>query len=82
VNTLLVRLSKLIKSYRRIDAETVALVGSVAKQLGCSIETALKFLLKIGRCPQEHGEGDEAYAARLEHRTRNPTPGVFGRRDP
>jgi hypothetical protein len=66
VSTLFGRLSNLIETYQRIDAETMALVRSFAKQFGCSIEVALKFLLKTGRYPQEDGEDDEAYAARLE----------------
>lgn len=56
----------MIGSYKRIDDETMAQVRSLAKQFGCSVETALKFLLKTGRYPQEAGEDDEAYAARLE----------------
>lgn len=56
----------MIDTYQRIDAETMALVRSFAKQFGCSDEVALKFLLKTGRYPQGADEDDEAYAARLE----------------
>lgn len=56
----------MIESYRRIDDKTSALVRSFAQHFGCSFEVALKFLLKTGRHPQEAGEDDEAYAARLE----------------
>ena len=44
----------------------MSLVQEFAHQYGCSDEIALKYLLKIGRYPQEAGEDDEAYAARLE----------------
>ena len=56
----------MIESYQRIDDETMAFLRAFAEQFGCSVETALKFLLKTGRYPQEAGEDDEAYAARLE----------------
>ncbi|SCY93692.1 hypothetical protein SAMN02927923_02938 [Microvirga guangxiensis] len=56
----------MIRSYQRIDDETMILVRSLAEQFGCSVEIALKFLLKTGRHPQEVGEDDETYAARLE----------------
>lgn len=56
----------MIESYQRIDDETMALVRLFAKRFGCSTETALKFLLKTGRYPQEPGEDDEAYAARVQ----------------
>ena len=56
----------MIESYQRIDDQTMWLVQQFAEQFGCSGEGALKFLLKTGRYPQEPGEDDEAYAARLE----------------
>jgi hypothetical protein len=56
----------MIESYQRIDENTMAQVRAFAEQFGCSVETALKFLLKTGRYPQQVGENDEAYAARLD----------------
>lgn len=63
----------MIESYQRIDEPTMALVRQFAEQFGCSVEVALKFLLKTGRHHQAPGEDDEAYAARLE---RLPDPRV------
>lgn len=56
----------MIETFRRIDEQIMILVRDFAEQYGCSDEAALKFLLKVGRYPQEAGEDDEAYAARLE----------------
>jgi hypothetical protein len=67
----------MIESYRRIDEQTMALVREFAQQFGCSDEVALKYLLKTGRYPQETGEDDEAYAARLEGL---PDPDVMAHR--
>jgi hypothetical protein len=63
----------MIEGFRRIDDQTMALVREFAQQYGCSNEVALKFLLKIGKYPQEDGEDDEAYAERLD---RLPDPDV------
>jgi hypothetical protein len=63
----------MIEGYRRIDDQTMGLVREFARQHGCSDEVALKFLLKIGKYPQEAEEDDEAYAARLN---RLPDPDV------
>jgi Zn-dependent peptidase ImmA (M78 family) len=67
----------MIESYQRIDEQTMALVREFAQQFGCSDEIALKFLLKIGKYPQEAYEDDEAYAARLD---RLPNPDVVAYR--
>ncbi len=56
----------MIETYQRIDVHTMALVREFAEHHGCSVEVALKFLLKTGRYPQKAGEDDEAYAARLD----------------
>ena len=56
----------MINGYLRIDEHTMSLVQTFAQQFGCSDEVALKFLLKLGKYPQESNEDDEAYAARLE----------------
>jgi hypothetical protein len=56
----------MIETYQRIDEQTMSLVQEFAHQHGCSDAVALKYLLKIGRYPQEADEDDEAYAARLE----------------
>lgn len=56
----------MIVTYQWLDEQTMSLVQEFARQYGCSDEFALKYLLKIGRYPQEAGEDDEAYAARLE----------------
>ncbi|PVE22723.1 hypothetical protein DC522_19470 [Microvirga sp. KLBC 81] len=63
----------MIESYQRIDEQTMSLVREFAQQYRCPDEVALKFLLKIGKYPQEAGEDDEAYAARLD---RLPDPDV------
>jgi hypothetical protein len=55
----------------------MSLVRQFAQQYGCSNEVALKFLLKVGKYPQEIGEDDEAYAARLD---RMPDPEVMADR--
>jgi hypothetical protein len=44
----------------------MSLVREIADQYGCSEEVALKYLLKVGKYPQEADENDEAYAARLD----------------
>ncbi|QRM35784.1 hypothetical protein [Microvirga sp. VF16] len=63
----------MIETFQRIDEQTMSLVSEFAQHYGCSNEVALKFLLKVGKYPQEDGEDDEAYAARLE---RLPDPDV------
>jgi hypothetical protein len=67
----------MIESYQRIDDETMSLVREFARNYGCTDEVALKFLLKIGKYPQEAGEDDDAYAARLD---RLPDPDVVAHR--
>ena len=67
----------MIETYRPIDVHTMALVREFAQRFGCSDQVALKFLLKVGRYPQEADEDDEAYAARLE---RLPNPDVVAHR--
>jgi hypothetical protein len=67
----------MIETYRHIDIHTMSLVREFAQQCGCSDQVALKFLLKVGRYPQEADEDDEAYAARLE---RLPDPDVVAHR--
>jgi hypothetical protein len=57
----------MIETYQRIDDQMMALVRDFAQQYRCSHEVALKFLLKIGKYPQESDEDDEAYAARLDN---------------
>jgi hypothetical protein len=64
----------MIDTYQRIDDQTMSLVREFAQNYGCSDEVALKFLLKIGKYPQEAAEDDEAYAARLDSL---PDPDVF-----
>ena len=66
----------MIETYQRIDKQTMSLVREFAQQYGCSDQVALKFLLKIGRHPQQPNEDDEAYAARLEQL---PDPEVIAR---
>ena len=56
----------MIIGYLRIDEHTMSLVRAFAQQIGCADEVALKFLLKLGKYPQESNEDNEAYAARLE----------------
>lgn len=51
---------------QRIDKDTLALIQSFSEQFGCSFDVALQFLLKTGRNPQEPGEDDESYAARIQ----------------
>ncbi|QRM35765.1 hypothetical protein [Microvirga sp. VF16] len=63
----------MIETFQRIDEQTMSLVRGFARQYGCSNEVALRFLLKIGKYPQEADEDDEAYAARLD---RLPDPDV------
>ncbi|MDF2972912.1 MAG: hypothetical protein K0R61_3362 [Microvirga sp.] len=67
----------MIETYQRINEQTMCFVRAFAQQYGCSDEVALKFLLKVGRYPQETDEDDEAYAARLE---RLPDPDVVAHR--
>ena len=67
----------MIETYQPIDVHTMPLVREFAQQYGCSDEVALKFLIKVGRYPQEADEDDEAYAARLE---RLPDPDVVAHR--
>jgi hypothetical protein len=56
----------MIETFQRIDDQTMSLVREFGRQYGCSDEVALKFLLKIGKHPQDADEDDEAYAARLD----------------
>ncbi|WP_114944810.1 hypothetical protein [Microvirga calopogonii] len=63
----------MIERFQRIDDQTMGLVGEFARQYRCSDEVALKYLLKIGKYPQEPGEDEEAYVARLD---RLPDPDV------
>jgi hypothetical protein len=63
----------MIETFQRIDEQTMFLVREFAQQYGCSNEVALKFLLKIGKYPQEADEEDDDYAARLQ---RLPDPDI------
>jgi hypothetical protein len=56
----------MIEGYRRINDQTMSLVREIADQCGCSEEVALKYLIKVGKYPQEADENDETYAARLD----------------
>jgi hypothetical protein len=56
----------MIETHQRIDIHTMALVREFAEHHGCSVEVALKLLLKTGRYPQKASEDDEADAARLD----------------
>jgi hypothetical protein len=67
----------MIEGYRRIDSRTMGLVREFARQYGCSDEVALIHLLKVGKYPQETGEDDEAYAARLD-RLSDPEVMTYG----
>jgi hypothetical protein len=53
----------MIEIYRHVDDQTMSLVREFARQHGCSNEVALKFLLKVGKYPQEADEDGETYAA-------------------
>ena len=67
----------MIETFKRVDDQTMGLVWEFARQYGCSDEVALKFLLKVGKYPQDPDEDDEAYATRLE---RMPDPDVVAHR--
>jgi hypothetical protein len=67
----------MIETYRPINVHTISVVREFAQQYGCSDQVALKFLLKVGRYPQEADEDNEAYAAPLE---RLPDPDVVAHR--
>jgi hypothetical protein len=56
----------MIETYQRIDDRTMSIVREFAQQYGCSHEVALRFLLKIGKYPQEDDEDDETYSVRLD----------------
>ena len=63
----------MIKGYQPIDDQTMGLVREFIRHYGCPDEVALKYLLKVGKYPQEDEEDDVAYAARLD---RLPDPEI------